>query len=126
MKHFISIFLIILVAFIACKNGEDNKGKIVNTIDTIDTSLAQKGKIIFIQECGMCHGGKEKTDNYLEGVVQRLGKSFLVTYITNEDSLLAAKNKYVLDLIKEYNNARGKHNNKYSVDTLNAIIEYLK
>ncbi len=94
--------------------------------DTINKMLERKGKNIFLRDCGACHGGKEKTDNYLAGVVQRVGKNYLGRFITNQDSLVSIKDHYAMKMKEEYVNLANSHNFKYSPDTLAGIIEDLK
>lgn len=94
----------------------------------IDTSLLKKlssrGKVVFESDCKMCHG-KNKTDDMLKNVVSRLGVGYLQLYITKQDSLIKAKNKYALEIKKEFGNAGNSHNFNYTKTELASLIVYL-
>ena len=92
----------------------------------IDSTLYHRGETIFRADCNACHVSKNKLHNYLEGVVDRVGKDYLNLYLTKQDSLVSAKDSNALMLKRVWNNMANSHNFKYTEDELNAIIEYLK
>jgi mono/diheme cytochrome c family protein len=128
--------LLIQCLFISCSNGTKNESsleqfdssysKSVKAEVLIDSIKYRNGESIFRADCQACHGGRDKTDNYLEGVVERVGPDYLKLYLTRQDSLITAKNEYALKLKDVFGNLGNSHNFKYSDEQLNAIIEYLK
>ena len=133
----VATFLLIHYIFINCSNNSKKEPastkpdslhseQLLTTAYSIDSTQYKKGKTIFIADCKVCHGGKDRTDNYLEGVVERIGVNYLKLYLTKQDSLITAKNKYALRLKDTFGNLANSHNFKYSDEQLNAIIEYLK
>lgn len=92
---------------------------------SIDTVLIKGGKILFKTNCSSCHA-IFKTDNYLQGVVQRVGENYLKLYLTKQDSLIKANDRYALELKKTFGNLGNSHNFDFSDEQLNAIISYLK
>lgn len=90
-----------------------------------DTVLINQGKSLFVKNCGTCHT-VTGTDNYLAGVVERVGKDYLKLYLTKQDSLIKAKNNYALELKRTFGNLANVHNFIFSNDQLNAIIAYLE
>jgi mono/diheme cytochrome c family protein len=92
----------------------------------IDSALYHRGEAIFRLDCNACHVVKNKLHNYLEGVVDRVGKDYLKLYLTKQDSLVFAKDNNALMLKRMWNNMANSHNFKYTEEELNAIIEYLK
>jgi len=90
-----------------------------------DTLQIAEGKSLFTTNCGACHS-IFKTDNYLQGIVQRLGSNYLKLYMTKQDSLTEAKNEYALKVKQAFGNMGNSHNFKFSDEQLNAIIAFLK
>jgi hypothetical protein len=80
-----------------------------NIVSAEDTTLINQGKLIFVKNCGTCHA-IWKTDNYLAGVVEKAGVSYLKLYITKQDSLIKAKDKYALKLKRVFGNLANIHN----------------
>lgn len=64
--------------------------------------------------------------NYIEGVVEHVGISYLKLYLTKQDSLPKAKNKYALELKEMWGNNGTIHKFNYTEDELDVLIEYLK
>ncbi len=129
----IASFLIIDALFINCSNNSEEKlaSTDVNSFYAkkiaIDSSKFKLGQFIFNLDCIDCHAGKHRTDNILiDNIVQGVGEKYLKLFLTKEDSLVAAKNKYTVSLKAEFGNLANSHNFKYSDEQLNAIIEYLK
>ena len=90
-----------------------------------DTTLINQGKSLFVTNCGACHA-IFKTDNYLAGIADRVGVNYFKLYITKQDSLIKAKDKYALELKKDFGNLANVHNFHFSGEQLNAIAAYLK
>jgi mono/diheme cytochrome c family protein len=114
--------------FVRCHDQHEqttDKVSLKTTADTEDTTLINQGKLLFVKNCGSCHKILA-TDNYLAGVVQRVGEDYLKLYVTKQDSLITAKNKYALELKRVFGNLANVHNFKFSDEQLNAIIAYLK
>ena len=84
------------------------------------------GKSIFRRDCRVCHAMKGRLHDYLDGVVGRVGEQYLKLYLTNQDSLTRAKDKYAIDLKERMGNMANSHNYKFSEAELKALIEYLK
>ncbi|TMI74336.1 MAG: cytochrome c [Bacteroidetes bacterium] len=108
------------VNFVSSKTADSNSLKHLQ-----DTSSINQGKSLFQKNCGACHNVLI-TDNHLAGVIQRVGESYLKLYVTRQDSLIKAKDKYALELKREFENLATVHNFKFSNEQLNAIIAYLK
>jgi hypothetical protein len=84
------------------------------------------GRNIFHQNCRMCHAAKGMTDNLLEGIVDRLGENYLKLYLTKQDSLLKANDKYALQLKNEFGKQANSHNFTFTRGEFEALVEYLK
>jgi nitrate/TMAO reductase-like tetraheme cytochrome c subunit len=93
---------------------------------SMDSTLYYAGQSLFKANCNKCHVSKNKSNNYLEGVVDRVGKEYLSLYLTKQDSLISIKDSYALKLKGVWKNMENSHNFKYSTSELAAIIEYLK
>ncbi len=81
---------------------------------------------IFRTDCNTCHVTKVKHHDYLKGVVQRVGENYLMLYITKQDSLIMAKDKYAVNVKEAFNNQGNSHNFKYTEKQLKELIEYLR
>ncbi len=108
------------------ENKQNGKKTLITHPKKVGDSIIVKGEKLFLSDCGMCHGGKRKTDNYLAGVVQRLGEKYLTIYLTKQDSLINSKDKYALRIKEEYGNLENSHNFKYNYDQIYSLIEYLR
>ncbi|HET6996935.1 MAG TPA: cytochrome c [Chitinophagaceae bacterium] len=133
--------VILVVAFVSadslfagCRDESKNPTADVSSSDTTyskglkhfqDTSLINQGRLLFQKNCGSCHN-VEATDNYLKGVVQRVGLNYLKLYLTKQDSLIKSKEEYALELKRRFGNLASVHNFEFSDEQLNAIIAYLK
>ncbi len=120
--------------FAGCHVQPDNSTQNIDSSKTIqstelrntgDTIIINQGKILFMANCSSCHA-IFKTDNYLQGVVQRVGENYIKLYLTRQDSLVKAKDKYTLEQKKTFGNLDNSHNFDFSDKQLNAIIAYLK
>jgi len=89
-----------------------------------DTLQIAEGKLLFATNCGACHA-VFKTDNYLQGIVQRLGANYPKIYITKQDSLIKANDEYALEAKQAFGNMGNSHNFRFSDEQLNAIIAFL-
>lgn len=127
----------IIVSIFGCVGDGSRKGNLpnINSIagtDTIpnafpvDSALFNLGKALFIRDCNACHVTKGRLHNYLEGVVDRVGKNYLKLYLTKQDSLTSARDTNAIHLKEVWGNMANSHNFKYSDKELTAIIEYLK
>ena len=76
--------------------------------------------------CLTCHRFKFATENYLEGVVQRLGEKYLSLYLTKQDSLINAHDRYAVSIKESYGNLGNSHNFKFSQSDLEALFEFMK
>ena len=92
----------------------------------IDSSLYFKGLKIFKADCNQCHVTKDRLHNYLEGVYDRVGESYLKLFLTKQDSLVLAKDSNALMLKDIWGHKENSHNFPYSERELNALIEYIK
>lgn len=99
-------------------------------VDSLQIQLHQLeityGASLFKMHCTPCHDAAMKTDNLLEGIVDRLGEKYLRLYLTRQDSLMLAKDKYAVQIKSAYHNRENSHNFKFSSKELDAIIAYLK
>ena len=128
----ILILLIGLFIFVVKKNGItefdqkpiDYKPTLVKAEKT--TPEFEPGKEIFMEDCRKCHVSKELRNNYLAGVVEKIGTEYLKTYLTKQDSLLKAKDEYALELKDFWGNNGVIHKFNYTENELNLLIEYLK
>jgi mono/diheme cytochrome c family protein len=102
-----------------------DSSKAIRSTDINDTIVINQGKTLFVTNCNSCHAIL-KTDNYLQGVVQRLGENYLKLYLTRQDSLISTKDKHALGLKREFGNLGNSHNFDFSDEQLNAIIEFLR
>lgn len=130
-----SIFLILLIGlfiFVVKKNGiTEFDQKTIDYEPTIvqaekTTPEFELGKKIFMEDCRKCHVSKEMRHNYLAGVVEKVGTTYLKTYLTKQDSLLKAKDEYALKLKDFWGNNGTIHKFNYTEKELNLLIEYLK
>jgi hypothetical protein len=122
--------------FYCCDNGQMERKvsdiewkegrKVSARTELIDSNLYYSGKSIFKTDCNKCHVGKGRLHNFLEGVVDRVGRNYLILYLTKQDSLITAKDSYALELKKNWSQMGNSHNFIYSEHQLNALIEYLK
>lgn len=94
--------------------------------EKIKSAEVEFGLSVAKTNCWVCHKFNYATENLLEGVVQRVGIEYLKLYITKQDSLLAAKDEYALNLKKKFNNMANSHNFKLSEGELAALIEFMK
>jgi cytochrome c len=90
-----------------------------------DTVFIAQGKSLFAANCGACHS-VFKTDNRLAGVLRRMSESYFKLYLTKQDSLIKAKDKYALDLKESFGHLRNSHNFSFSEEQLNSIIAFLR
>ena len=74
----------------------------------------------------MCHVSKRRRHNLLEGVVQRVRDDYLKLYLTRQDSLMKAKDRYAVNIKEEWGNLGNSHNYQYSEKQLQELIEYLR
>jgi mono/diheme cytochrome c family protein len=131
------IFAVLLNAnlfFAGCHTKSENTTHNVDPSETkqsievgqnVDTVLIKQGQALFRINCNKCHA-IFKTDNFLEGVVQRLGEHYLKLYLTRQDSLTKVKDKHALEVKEIFGNLGNSHNFDFSEEQLNAIIAYLK
>lgn len=123
-------YLFGLIMITSCSEHRNNKKTdfepTTNENHPVDSLLHFKGEAIFITDCNTCHGGRYKTDNYLEGVVQRAGPDYLKLYLTRQDSLVQVKDSNAIMLKKIWGNLANSHNFNYTDEELEAIIEFLK
>ena len=134
-RFFIITILLNVNLFLAgCHVKSDNTAQNIDSSKTmqsikvgesVDTVLIKQGQILFKANCNNCHAILQ-TDNYLQGIVQRVGESYLKLYLTKQDSLLKAKDKYALKVKDVFGNLGNSHNFDFSDEQLNAIIVYLK
>ena len=76
--------------------------------------------------CWSCHGFRFKTDNFLEGVVQRVGEKYLTLYLTKQDSLIAAHDPYATLLKERWGNMVNSYNFRFSPAELKGIIAFMR
>lgn len=118
--------------FVIKKNGITEFDSITNDDKQAVVKIKQTspefklGESIFMEDCRKCHVSKEMNHNYIEGVVENVGISYLKLYLTKQDSLLKAKDKYALDLKEMWGNNGTIHKFNYTEDELDVLIEYLK
>ncbi|HYM95099.1 MAG TPA: cytochrome c [Chitinophagaceae bacterium] len=133
-KCLIAIMLNASLSFAACHTRPDNSIQNIDSSKTIqstelkhniDTIIIEQGQTLFTANCSLCHK-ISATDNYLQGVVQRVGENCIKLYLTRQDSLIKAKDKYALEVKKAFGNLGNSHNFDFSDEELNAIIAYLK
>ena len=108
----IAILLNVNLLFAGCHAKSDNTAQSIDSPKTmqspehrhsIDAIQIKQGQTLFKINCGSCHA-IFKTDNYLQGVVQRVGENYLKMYLTKQDSLIKAKDKYALEVKKAFGN----------------------
>ena len=128
----ISISIIGLFIFVVEKNGITEFDQTINKFQSNahkvreTTPEFQFGQQIFMEDCRKCHVSKNMRDNYLNGVVEKVGIDYLKTYLTKQDSLLTIKDKYALELKEFWGNNGTIHKFNYTEYELNSLIEYLK
>jgi len=112
---------------LSCSPNSGKEKEIKNNhIVGIDSTFFLSGEALFKFDCNKCHVAKNRLHNYLEGVVQRVGISYLKLYLTRQDSLISAKDSNALYVKNFWGNLGNSHNFKYTEEELNYIIEYLK
>lgn len=92
----------------------------------IDSVLFNKGLVLFESDCNRCHVSKGRLHNHLDRVTTRMEEDYIKLFLTRQDSLIEAKDDYVIKLKKVWGNLDFNHQFNYSDDQLDAIIEYLK
>ena len=99
-------------------------------VDSIANKLSKTkynyGLALAKTNCLTCHGFKFGTDNYLEGVVQRLGEKYLSLYLTKQDSLITAHDAYAVSVKERFGNLGNSHNFNFSQSDLEALFEFMK
>jgi hypothetical protein len=130
MKLVLFILGTVFMLLISCSSLEEDK-KILSyeTTKTLSYDTSEyffNGQNIFKADCNVCHVSKGRRHNFLEGVVQRVGENYLKLYITRQDSLLKAKDRYAVNIKEAWGNLGNSHNFHYSEKQLLEIIEYLR
>jgi len=134
-KILIAILAVLLIASflfwnrkIARAKHEINISKI--EIDSVENKLSKTkyhyGLALAKTHCMACHGFKFATDNYLEGVVKRVGEKYLSLYLTKQYSLINAHDPYAINLKSKFGNLGNSHNFNFSQSDLEALIEFMK
>lgn len=127
----VTITLTMLFLIVCCQTKSGSATKNIDSSQsmslepTMNTLRIRQGELLFKANCNDCHG-IFKTDNLLEGVVQRLGENYFKVYLTKQDSLIKAQDKYALNLKAVFGHHTNSHNFDFSEEQLNAIISYLK
>ena len=123
-------FALFVGCLISCTNGSDHrvaKADIITINKSYDTTLYfLNGQKIFRSDCNACHVAKDRLHNHLEGVVQRVGDDYLKLYLTRQDSLIKAKDKYAVNIKEAWGKLGNSHNFQYSEKQLQELIEYLR
>lgn len=130
MKFVFFILGSVLILLISCSSlEEENKifSHEITRTSSYDTSeYFLNGQNIFKTDCNVCHVSKGRRHNLLEGVVQRVGDDYLKLYLTRQDSLIKAKDRYAVNIKEEWGNLGNSHNFRYSEKQLQELIEYLR
>ncbi|SRR6266487_2796241 len=112
----------------ARRRHEININKI--EIDSLNKKLSATkydyGLALAKTHCMACHKFNLATDNYLEGVVQRVGEKYLSLYLTKQDSLINAHDPYAINLKSKWGNLGNSHNFNFSQSDLEALIDFMK
>ena len=107
------------------KEINDYQVKLLEANKKFDEINEAYGNAVSNKYCTPCHR-KYTTDNYLSGVVERVGDEYFALYITRQDSLIAAKNDYAVRAKSFYGNMANVHNFKLSKNDLKAITAYFR
>lgn len=132
MKFFVittGLFLLISLVFYNCSADAGKSSRIdkdSNDPILIDSVLFNKGFVLFKSDCNLCHVSKGRLHNFLDRVTTRLEEDYLKLFLTRQDSLIEAKDDYVIKLKNFWGNLDFNHQFNYSDDQLAAIIEYSK
>ena len=122
--------LFLLSLFFGYCSGDPGKNSRVDAGSNdevfIDSSLYNKGLALFRSDCNRCHVTKGRLHNHLERVTTRMDEEYIKLFLTSQDSLVEAKDDYVIKLKQVWGNLDFNHQFNYSDDQLDAIIEYLK
>src|SRR5262249_52999946 len=82
----LALFLIANFLVVSCKNDLDQKKAAATSSkifqNEIDSAKYRLGESIFKADCNACHASNHGIDNYLRGVVQRVGNDYLKLYLT--------------------------------------------
>lgn len=127
----LSVIFILVIFLLVQKNILDKK---YSALEKEKLQLSNKlialnkelGRYIAKTNCWSCHKFNAATDNRLAEIVQRLGEPYLRLYITSQDSLLKASDKYAVELKNAYGNLGNSHNFKLTETELSALIEFMK
>jgi len=99
-------------------------------IDSLNKNLSETrydyGLALAKSYCMTCHKFNFATDNYLEGVVQRVGEKYLSLYLTKQDSLITVHDAYAVSVKERFGNLGNSHNFNFSQSDLKALIEFMK
>lgn len=107
----------------------DNKGigpiKKVDFDATINTDLAEKGKVIFNQKCTACHMANRKLIGpAMKGIYERRSPEWVMNMLLNPAEMLK-KDPVAIALLKEYNNIMMLNQNLTNEEA-RSISEYLR
>ena len=134
-KVIISLLAVLLVASIIFWNRKVFKNKHEININKIEIDSLKKnlsttkynyGLSLARTHCMTCHKFNFGTDNYLEGVIQRVGEKYLSLYLTKQDSLINAHDPYAVSLKNNWGNLGNSHNFNFSKSDLEALFEFMK
>ena len=131
-RHLLGVTLFPLLLLVCCHPKSDNTSKDIDSFSKslqlepgLDTVQLKQGESLFKTNCNNCHG-IFKTDNILQGVIQRVNDNYFKLYLTKQDSLIKAKDKYALKLKEVFRQQKNIHSFNFSDAQLNAIIAYIK
>ncbi len=126
----IILILSIVFCYTLYTRSNSKLGERQKTVDSLSKSLTQSqynyGLSLAKIHCMTCHRFNFATDNYLEGVVQRVGERYLSLYLTKQDSLISIKDPYAIAIKEKYGNLGNSHNFKFSKSEVDAIINFMK
>ena len=84
------------------------------------------GEKIFLNDCEPCHHKNSQFSNKLVSkLMKQMDVSYFQAYITNQDSLILAKHKRVMNIMKEFGTTKSNHNFKYTKRNLQNLIAFL-
>lgn len=85
------------------------------------------GQIHFERDCVMCHRPRSILNSaQIKRFIDDQGETYARLFITQQDSLINAKDPYALAIKNDFNNTANAHNFDYTEKYLDELMDYLQ
>jgi len=125
------IFFVICTIIYISNSKNENPGCAVKDTPKLKTKFdapeRQKGKVIFNSNCAACHKVNAISDpDLIKNLLQRMpNEEYFGLFITNEDSLRKANDKYAKSLTEKFPTGYS-HNFKFNKEEIENLKKYIK